>query len=445
MELVYMAPRKILKNHFHDEFHFGHIGQLVMKGEINMDLRTRVLMLVEKTDKMPCSLDDLLKKVANLPHIDKWASILHDKDVGQHNEIVAPHYHITITFDTRQRVNTVAKRLGVKPEQLEVMSRRGVSNGIENAFAYLIHATKDASNKHQYDPNEVTANFNYPEYMEQLQLKLNSQDTKDSILDDYAKRACSKSEALLRLRNLGGHELALYSRQLNNIDDALNDLQAQEALDYQKTHNIPHAVYYFWGESGAGKTSCARALASYLAAKYGRNANDWWETGSSNDPFDSMKPATVTVWDEMRANSRLEYSDTLGILNNNGAMGYMVNSRFHNKLFVSPIMIITSIMGPYELYSEMDKAGKLTENRDPFSQLARRLNGGVYWFTHNQITCQSYKSAGRGYGIFENLNNEKTANPFNFYPFVGDQVKKAMEWFDSETKFNSQRNKEIRY
>jgi len=77
--------------------------------------------------------------------------ITHDKDYNiETGEIVEPHTHIYIEYDTPRKITTVAKLLAVEPNFIEVVrNKKGV-------LRYLTH--KDQETKAKYDNEQVYTN-----------------------------------------------------------------------------------------------------------------------------------------------------------------------------------------------------------------------------------------------------------------------------------------------
>ena len=77
--------------------------------------------------------------------------ITHDKDVNvDTGEVVEPHTHIYIEYDTPRKVSTVANLLGVADNFIEVVKNK------KGMLRYLTH--KDQKTKVKYDDDEVYTN-----------------------------------------------------------------------------------------------------------------------------------------------------------------------------------------------------------------------------------------------------------------------------------------------
>lgn len=94
----------------------------------------------------------------------RFGVILHDKDDDDKGKPEAPQLHAMMEFENARSVRNIAKLLKDKPQYVEAWDDR-----IDNGFSYLIHRTKTSKHKHQYDPSEVKANFNYVEEIEKIE------------------------------------------------------------------------------------------------------------------------------------------------------------------------------------------------------------------------------------------------------------------------------------
>lgn len=384
--------------------------------EETKDHKTQGLMYEQQLDHLDITINELVTRVKKLLHIKRYAYIMHNRDTHDDGTLIKPHIHLMMQFDIRVRLSAVARQLQVQPQQLEIMTKQGTARGIDNGFAYLCHLTSGAKDKYQYSVDAVKANFDYPAYIEELQQQLESQDTPNAVLDDYGRQIITRQEALNRLRNLGGRVLANNRKKLDEIDAANNELRSQKAIAYQREHPHKRQILFLYGRAGTGKTSFARVLAKKYAKKYGMDENDWTITGSSNDPFEGLRPSAVTIWDEMRPNSRLRYEDILRLLDPDNHDGFMTNSRFHNVNVISSVIIITTPVDPYTLYKEMIEHSNMSRKNDSFYQLARRLTH-VYKFEDKNIIEMQLKTIDDGmveYTVYTPTNN-RVENKFSHH------------------------------
>jgi len=76
--------------------------------------------------------------------------INHDRDVNEDGEIVEPHTHFYIEYDTPRKLSTVANLLNVETNFIEIVKNK------KGMLRYLTH--KDQETKAKYDDEEVYTN-----------------------------------------------------------------------------------------------------------------------------------------------------------------------------------------------------------------------------------------------------------------------------------------------
>lgn len=76
--------------------------------------------------------------------------INHDKDNNEHGELVEPHTHIYLEYETPRKLSTIANLLEVEANFIEIIRNK------KGYMRYLTH--KDDLDKYQYDNNEVMTN-----------------------------------------------------------------------------------------------------------------------------------------------------------------------------------------------------------------------------------------------------------------------------------------------
>ena len=158
------------------------------------------MMYTQQIKHLPCKTIDKIKSIAQALGAE-YAYIVHDKDIDIDGKPVEEHVHAMLHFKNAHSVDSVAKSFGDSPQSIEKWDGRE-----ENGFAYLIHHTKNSLHKFQYDICEVTANFDYAEYIVQAEAKAakNSQREKSKhLLDAFKEGHISKDELE---RTLSGSE-----------------------------------------------------------------------------------------------------------------------------------------------------------------------------------------------------------------------------------------------
>lgn len=178
------------------------------------------------------------------------------------------HWHIILTFDHNRRIDEIARWFGLEPNWNEAKTGRGAA---ENAWNYLVHA-KDPK-KHQYDPGEVVASFDYKVGLaERLEKEvrhekyaIDAYDLND-VLEEVAEQGLSMREAQKRV------SIAVYLRNKTLFENA-----RKEYVLYHAPMPLFREVFYVeskgidkdHGKGGLGKSLCSKALAKQLAREFG--------------------------------------------------------------------------------------------------------------------------------------------------------------------------------
>ena len=298
----------------------------------------------------------------------RYAVIVHDKDVDENGEPVLPHVHVMLCFANARSWANVAKLLGDKPQYVKYWDNRA-----ENGLSYLLHATAGAKAKHQYDPSEVTANFDFPaEYAKitgAVEKAAKKPDTKVSfLLDSLLAGAMSKEEVEARL---SGSQYARYHRQVNDVwAKRLENLATQWREDMIAQGKQVKTIW-FYGAAGTGKTSMARELAQ-------KAGQDYYMSGSSRDIFQSYKGQHTIILDELRPFA-MEYQDLLRITDPFSLSdGVMAPARYADKAIACDLILITSPYDPVNFYKVQMGVGNSmiypsSQLMDKLDQLLRRI------------------------------------------------------------------------
>ena len=338
--------------------------------------RSPVLMLVQQESKLSLPIKELQDRIEHLKNMGliKWAYILHDKDKDKHDKLVAPHYHFTLQFKKRVSVDAVAKRLKESPSQFEIMTKRGRDAKVSanNAFAYLVHRTEKAKGKHQYDPKEVIASFNYPKFIKDIAEQMTPKD----ILEMLGEGKITKHEAQEQIMAFGAPTLGTYKKKIDDIHSARLDIEYQEWLKEMKALKEPIKVIWCYGAGGVGKTRYAKDWAV-------RQGLNYYICSGSNSPFDglndlSAKEQEVLIIDELRPKT-LKYPDLLQILDPMNFEKVAV-ARYHNPHIMAKAIFVCTVYNPYQFYLQIPN---LDRHIDTFDQLSRRIGLNMEVTTYN--------------------------------------------------------------
>ncbi|MQS44613.1 hypothetical protein FHL03_03835 [Lactobacillus salsicarnum] len=335
--------------------------------------RTRSMMYVQQMSKLPFDLKDIDRRLNNL-NCEKWAYIVHNRDTNKIGKPITEHLHLMMSFENGRHIAAVSKKLSDRMNTIQDMTKRSnTKNGTENGFAYLVHATKGAVNKYQYDVNEVVSNFDYKKFIEKYILtskRIESETTNETdeinrILDLLGAGVINTKIAREKMLSLGGHVLA---RNADKIDTtALATLEVKysewvEEHDKSTRKGIP--VIWIYGTSGTGKTRFARTFASRETT---------FVTGGSNDTFQGYFGQSNIVLDELRPGT-LKFEDLLRIIDP-FSTDSMTIARYKNRHLIPDDFLITSPYNPRQFFEKSVSEISI----DQFEQLIRRISNVLYF------------------------------------------------------------------
>lgn len=320
-------------------------------------------MFVQQIEYFQSSnLQDIIEYMTNILKPIRFAGILHDKDIGQDGNLVAPHIHLVLQFESARSLNNLAK-LTKQPIQCFEQWRGSVNN----AYSYLVYHTESNQDKYQYSPKEVIANFDYLLLLDTIEknvtkrYEINDTMIIDNLLDLLYTGDITKSEIEQRLT---GSQYAKARQKIETV--YLKRLETQAELWRQEMIDKNEIVTIIWlfGKAGTGKTRLARQYAEQYDLNY-------FITGSIRDPFQQYNLEHVIILDELRPH-QFDYSDLLKMFDPYNVKA-MASSRYFDKPLLANIYIITSPYSPYDFFLELTKKRK-TSHIDSWGQLMRRLS-----------------------------------------------------------------------
>lgn len=320
-------------------------------------------MFVQQIEYFQSSnLQDIIEYMTNILKPLRFAGILHDKDIGQDGNLVAPHIHLVLQFESARSLNNLAK-LTKQPIQCFEQWR----GSINNAYSYLVHHTSSDQDKYQYSPKEVIANFDYLLLLDTIErnvtkrYEINDTMIIDNLLDLLYTGNITKSEIEQRLT---GSQYAKARQKIETV--YLKRLETQAELWRQEMIDKNEIVTIIWlfGKAGTGKTRLARQYAEQYDLNY-------FITGSIRDPFQQYNLEHVIILDELRPH-QFDYSDLLKMFDPYNVKA-MASSRYFDKPLLANIYIITSPYSPYDFFLELTNKRK-TSHIDSWGQLMRRLS-----------------------------------------------------------------------
>ena len=360
---------------------------------------------------------------------EKFAVILHDKDINEETgELSKPHFQVIFIFKNHRYIQATANKLGVEPQFVSKWD-----DNVNNLYGYLIHATDGAKDKHQYDPSEVIANFNYVECMEKITKEISEKESKDfHHVDEVIDLIYAGEINLVQAEEM--LPASVYSKHENRIESTFNRYLRKLARAWREMMiALGESVIVIWlyGLSRTGKSSFAKEFAKKYAEMYD---TDYYKSGSTKDPFQRYDGSHVIILDELRANI-IEYSDFLRLLDpfstDKETMGA---SRFKDKGIACNIWIITSPYNPYKFYK---KYSKIDREVDTFDQLDERLDYTIE-MTQDEIietefdeATNTYKPVNRTYNPYSKKNRPpqiKTSRGLNlFKDMIGFSEQESVE------------------
>lgn len=357
------------------------------------------IMYVQQLAHLPAQdLDTLKEIVEQKVQPKRYAMILHNQETDKEGNPRPPDVHVMMTFDNARHLDAVAKILGDKPQYLEAWG-----SNHENGYAYLVHATKKAreEGKHQYDPSEVIANFDYPDFLVQVQTKAaNTAQPKDlsakNLLDALYAGVLPKEEVE---RRMTGSQLAYYKRQIDTVWQKVLENQAAEWRKEMIAQGRQVTVIWLYGTAGTGKTRCAKAIAE-------KQGQPYYVSGSSRDIFQQYNGEHTVILDELRPKV-IAYQDLLRILDPYGLFSdVMAPARYSDKPLVADVIIVTSPYSPYSFWEKQfaGPEGQTLAQTDGFDQLDRRVSI-VMMMQQTTIDLMSYDANSRQYAVCRSRPN----------------------------------------
>ena len=366
------------------------------------------MMYVQKIDHLPTKDTATLKAVIEQKvKPEKFAMITHDKEVDKQGNPTTPDVHVMLSFRNARYVSAVSKVLGDQPQYIEAWD-----GSHDNGYAYLVHATAkaQAEGKHQYDPGEVIANFDYPSYLLSLRTKavqkvrqqeMASQDHIDAMYEGIHTKSALE-------QHLTGSQLGYYKRQIDAVWSKVLRNRADAWRQEMREQGKRVTVLWLYGGSGTGKSRWAKAI----AAKRGQ---PYYMSGSSRDIFQDYSGEHTIILDELRPKV-MAYQDLLRILDPYGLdTEVKAPARYSDKSLAADLIIVTSPYSPYDFWEEQfstivksdGEAQKQTladQGPDNFDQLDRRVTLTVE-MQQATIDLMTYNKTSKIYTVWHSRVN----------------------------------------
>lgn len=342
-------------------------------------LKLRMCEICQQTSHID-SIDNMIKTIKANQAVERYAYIIHDKDVDDSGALKAEHIHIMIKFAYSYNVMTLAKQLNLESQYVQHI----VSRNYEDALLYLTHA--NAKDKYQYSADAVKANFDYKAICERY-LKRKEQAISKLSEKEQISIFCEEIvEGKIRQFNYFDYiSTSLYTRKRAIFDNAFK--MRTDMLKAQEERSLD--VVYMVGESGAGKTTLAKQIAKQKGYSY-------YVSSASNDVLDSYAGQDCLILDDLRP-SCLGLSDLLKLLDNHTAS--TAKSRYYNKTLECKLIIVTTVMNIDEFFKNV-----FQEQNEPLVQLKRRCSTH-FELTRQEIRVSMYDAMLQDYRYIETIKN----------------------------------------
>ena len=287
-----------------------------MKGDIFMAITSRVWELstnLKDKDGNPYidleKLKDELEKrsVRNKGSIENYAFIIHDKDIYTQEKILkeqpelygkpkTPHIHCVMKFSYNQDLERITEWFGVPANFFEKASGR---NAWEEKCLYLTHEDdkQQALGKHLYSDDEITADFDFREFIDDYKAK------KLEMKSKYGKTVLTEKE-MLRMDVLQ-FGLTLKQAMLRKpvlFAEDYNTLKKMRGFYLQQQTPPPFRLnLYIEGTGGVGKDLMARSIARSMYPDILDLNEVVFEVGADKVSFDGYDGQPVIIWRDVRA------------------------------------------------------------------------------------------------------------------------------------------------
>lgn len=327
--------------------------------------RMTKFMYTQQLKYLKMTIDDIKHTLELNEYVKDFAMIIHDSDVDEHQNEVEPHLHVFLKMNQQKSVDYIADLFKDTSNYVEFFNKNTKGHNEQNGYLYLLHKTKNAENKHQYDmndlivPNDSDLKQRINKWIENYEESLSKYQSKrrktvvQSILNDYAEGLMDKNELRESLTNL---ELAKHQKLIKDIDNVLVESAYLKYVEENRQQN--KTIIWIFGEPGSGKTFLSHKLANQYTDK-----NDIFVTSSNRDPFEDYFKESVVILEEFRNETNIGTNELLQLLDKTNPK-FSAGSRYHNKKIMADLIIVNSIRSP-DYFMPHD---------EPLKQLTRRID-----------------------------------------------------------------------
>ena len=226
--------------------------------------------------------------------VERWAWILHDKDLKDDGTPKNPHYHVVMQLKAGLELGAVGKWFGVADNFVE--GKKGAGAFLD-CVKYETH--EDFPEKAQYEDSAVHANFDFRAELTERELSKAKYGGRElTVFERFCfdvKNLGRRVESILKTPD----GLYLNARQIK-------ELRYLRGV-YLQTAEMPklRLNYYVCGGSGLGKSIASRAFARYFARKIDdslqTDEEKYFVVGTRNNLFDGYDGQPVIIWEDMKS------------------------------------------------------------------------------------------------------------------------------------------------
>ena len=323
----------------------------------------------------------------------KWADFYYpQKQVGDLKEL---HVHVALRFKNARAIDEIARWFGIPVNMIDVLKGR---NAFEEAALYLIHAKQQE--KFQYMPDVVRASFNYAEWLESYQLKIEMHEKYHMAIED-----------IYDIANMVAHE----GWTLQKVEEMISTpmlikhtrLFGEARARYIYEHfDMPSCRFVFYvegdGLGGAGKSVATKALCKQFAREYGadprKNVGELkeyiYKVGQKGVPWQRYDGQPIVYIDDRTAYDILaDFGGHDGVKNlfEQFPEKEITNIKYGDACIVAKYIVINGIQSYEDFVNGLNgtyktRSGETVVSDTDVTQYTRRITG-IIKIANDEITA----------------------------------------------------------